>query len=250
MTVTSHSSEEKTDIIQKDSFLRRHGTKLIALAFWLAILGGYWWYISANDLTIEDSARRIADILTNSAYGPLIYIILYIIRPLIFFPATLLTVLSGFLFGPIWGVIYTILGSNASAMLAFSIGFYFGKGVLEDGDDAKLIQRYAGRMRDNSFETVLLLRLLFLPYDLVNYSSGFLRIGWKAFLLATIIGSIPGTISFVLLGTSFGTLDELLAGELKLNPAALALSILLILGSIGFSRYLKKRESSQSDVLA
>lgn len=244
--MTSSTSENTSPDKPTPSFLSRHGQKMVALAFWLLLLGAYWYYVKSNDLTLADSAENIAVLLTTSAYGPLLYIILYWLRPLIFFPATILTVLGGFLFGPI-GIIYTIIGANGSAMVAFTVGYFFGQGILEDNEDsAGFIQKYTTRMRDNSFETVLLMRLIFLPYDLVNYSAGFLRIRWLPFLLATAIGSLPGTISFVLLGSSFGTLDELLAGELKVNPPVLVASIVLILVSIAASRVLKKRESAKS----
>ena len=244
--MTLSTSENTPKDTQPASFLSRHGQKLVALGFWLLLLGAYWFYVQSNDLTVADSAENIAVLLTTSAFGPLLYIIIYWLRPLIFFPATILTVLGGFLFGPI-GIIYTIIGANGSAMVAFAIGYFFGQGILEENEDsAGFIQKYTTRMRENSFETVLLMRLIFLPYDLVNYSAGFLRIKWMPFLLATAIGSLPGTISFVLLGSSFGTLDELLAGELKVNPPVLVASIVLILVSIGFSRVLKKREAAKS----
>ncbi len=226
------------------NFLQKHGSKLLALLFWLIVIVGYYGYIRSNNLTIEDSIYRIANLLTNSLYGPLLYIILYAIRPLVFFPATVLTLLGGFLFGPI-GIIYTIIGSNMSAMVAYSVGFYFGKGVLNKDEDANVIQKYTQRMRENSFETVLIMRLIFLPYDLVNYASGFLKINWKAFILATAIGSIPGTISFVLFGASFGTLDDLLSGEIKLNPETLIASIVIIGISIAISRFIKKKEAQE-----
>lgn len=224
------------------SFLKQHGGKTAAFLFWLLVLAGYWLYAQQTGLTLSGSLRQLAELLTGSWYGPVIYMGLYALRPLLFFPATLLTLLSGFLFGPVWGVVWTVLGSNASAMVAYGIGRYFGQGVLDNQQTGGLIQQYAQRMRDNSFEAVLIMRLIFLPYDLVHYIAGFLKIDWKAFLLATIIGTIPGTISFVLFGASFGTLDALLAGEIKLNPTALALSIALIVVSIGISRYLKRRE--------
>jgi uncharacterized membrane protein YdjX (TVP38/TMEM64 family) len=242
------SSTTETSQLEKstNSFLSRHGQKLVALTFWLLLLGAYGWYVKSNDLTIADSAENIAVLLTTSAIGPILYIIIYWLRPLIFFPATVLTVLSGFLFGPI-GILYTIIGANGSAMVAFCVGYFFGQGILDGNDEsAGFIQKYTTRMRENSFETVLLMRLIFLPYDLVNYSAGFLRIMWLPFLLATAIGSIPGTISFVLLGSSFGTLDELLAGELKVNPPVLAFSIVLILVSLAASRVLKKREAAKN----
>lgn len=242
---------EKDDLMadaraREAGFWQEHGPRLVGLFFWLVLLALYVWYVRANDLTVRDSLSRLARLLIDSFYGPLFYIVVYALRPLIFFPATLLTVLSGFLFGPL-AILYTVLGSNASAMVAYSVGRYFGRGILEAEEDVGRIRNYMSRMRDNSFETVLLMRLIFLPYDLVNYAAGFLKIDWKAFLLATIIGSIPGTISFVLLGNSFGTLDELLAGQFRLNPVALGLSVILILVSIGLSRYLRRHEVPQEE---
>lgn len=221
---------------------RRHGTKFAALAFWAFVVGGSYLYARQNGLSLEDTVTAIANFVTNSLYGPLLYMIIYALRPLFFFPATILTLLGGFLFGPI-GIIYTIIGSNASAMVAYGVGRYFGQGVLEDEDNAGVIRRYAQRMRDNSFETILIMRLIFLPYDLVNYAAGFLRIDWKAFLAATAIGSVPGTVSFVLLGASFGTLDELLAGDISLNPVTLIASVAIIGISLVLSRFVKRREA-------
>jgi uncharacterized membrane protein YdjX (TVP38/TMEM64 family) len=129
-------------------------------------------------------------------------------------------------------------------MVAYTVGRYFGGDVLSDDENAGTIQKYVERMRKNSFETVLIMRLIFLPYDLVNYAGGFLRINWKAFLAATAIGSVPGTISFVLFGASFGTLDELLAGDVHVEPITLISSIVLILVSIGISQFIKRREAS------
>lgn len=234
--------QSQTNQTPSPTFWQRHWSKAVALILWLALLGGYFWYTRQNDLTLADSVSSIADLLTNSFFGPLLYILIYAGRPLLFFPATILTLLGGFLFGPL-GILYTIVGSNASAMVTFGIGWFLGEDVLQDEEKSGVIQKYTRRMRENSFETVLIMRLIFLPYDLVNYVSGFLKINWKAFLLATAVGSVPGTISFVLLGASFGTLDELLAGEVQLNPVTVIASVVIIGISLVLSRYIKKREA-------
>jgi uncharacterized membrane protein YdjX (TVP38/TMEM64 family) len=234
---------EATPAMNKNkTFWQTQGAKLVALAFWLALIGGYWWYASANELAPVESLQLLATFLTDSLLGGLAYAVIYVLRPLIFFPATLLTLLGGFLFGPVWGVIYVVIGSNGSALAAYFVARFFGQDLLQEQAGSQgFINRYAQRLRDNSFETVLLMRLIFLPYDLVHYVAGFLRIDWRAFILATAIGSIPGTISFVLLGSSFGTLDELAAGQVQLNPWALGLSVVLIVGSLIVSRLLRRR---------
>lgn len=221
---------------------RRHGTKVATLGFWVLVVGGYYLYARQNDLTFNDAVVTVADFLTDSVYGPLLYMVLYALRPLFFFPATILTLLGGFLFGPI-GIIYTIIGSNASAMVAYSIGRYFGGDFLARDKHSGIINRYARRMRENSFETVLIMHLVFLPYELVNYAAGFMQINWKAFLAGTAIGSVAATISIVLLGASFGTAEELLAGEIRLNPVMLLSSFLLIGGSIALSRFIQRRQA-------
>lgn len=99
------------------------------------------------------------------------------------------------------------------------------------------MQRYSKRLRENSFETVFLLRLLFVPYDLVNYLSGFLRIHWGAFIVATALGALPGTLAFTLFGASIEQFD---GGIPALNPWVLVASVALFLFSLGLSRVIKR----------
>ena len=154
------------------------------------------------------------------------------------------------MFGPIYGVLYTVIGANTSATVAYLMASYFGQRHVGHGSSPRgFIQTYANRMRQNSFETVLIMRFIFLPYDLVNYLAGFLRIDfWKAFILATILGSIPGTISFVLLGASFSVSDVeglFLRGErpgIDLRP--IFASVVIFVVSIAISQYIKRREKN------
>jgi uncharacterized membrane protein YdjX (TVP38/TMEM64 family) len=46
------------------------------------------------------------------------------------------------------------------------------------------------------------MRLTYLPFDLVGYSSGMCNIKQRDFALGTLIGTLPGLSTFVLLGSS------------------------------------------------
>ncbi len=82
------------------------------------------------------------------------------------------------------------------------------------------------------------MRLLFLPYDLVHYLAGFLRVRPVAFLAATALGSLPGTVAFVLLGTSLSRLDR---GMGAIDRRVLGLSVgLMALSALG-ARLLRRR---------
>ena len=86
----------------------------------------------------------------------------------------------------------------------------------------------------------MILRFLFLLYDLVSYFSGFLRIDLGWFMLATVLGSIPGRISSSMLGASIDS--DFAAQSVSLNPQALALSAVMFAFSIGMYRLVRKRE--------
>lgn len=213
--------------------------KIIAVLFWAVVVGGYAAYAWINDMTPVDAVQGLADFLA-SPIGPLLFIVAYAVRPLLFFSATVLTIAAGSIFGPLWAIVLTVVASNLSAMVAYFVGRYFGNGFIQDDNATGFVQRYSKRLRQESFSTVMVMRLLFLPYDLVNYLCGFLKIEWKSFLLASAIGSIPGTISFVLLGASIDIRNGI--GDIQLNPWALVGSVALILVSLTVSRYLRRRE--------
>jgi uncharacterized membrane protein YdjX (TVP38/TMEM64 family) len=236
------------------SFWQRNWQKLTALLFWSILLGGYAWYYISQDLTPLKAVQQLID-LWQTPYGPFIYILIYALRPLIFFSTVVLTVAAGAVFGAgsvlnfALAVIYTVIGSNISAMVAYFIGRYFGQGLIKDDQDdpSSLVQKYANRLRRNSFETVLIMRFLFLPYDLVNYLCGFLRIRWQPFLLATALGSIPGTIAFIAFGASVDLSRLETEGLPPPNPWVLGLGVVILVVSIAISRYLKKREADQKN---
>lgn len=227
----------------------RHWQKVAAAAIWIALIGGLVVTMRTNNLTLSELFLAGMVWARSNPLAPLVYIAVYAIRPLTLFSSLLLTLAGGFLFGPVWGVVYTVIGANLSATVAFFIGRYFGQGVLDDETSSGWMQRYARRMREHSFATVLIMRFIFLPYDLVNYLAGFLRIRYWPFLLATVIGSIPGTIAFVLVGSSLSPVElgnMFLTGKLPtLDWRLLAISTAMFVVSILLSRYFKRREQDE-----
>ena len=128
---------------------------------------------------------------------------------------------------------------------AWSIFAYVGseRGAPVDaavGERRSFVATWSARLRDNSFETVFIMRLVFLPSDLVNSACGALRIRWAPFLLATALGSLPGTISFVLLGASLERVDQGIDG---INPWAVVAGVTIFVIGIVVSRVLGKQQT-------
>lgn len=220
--------------------------KLVAAAIWLTLAGSFLAYSLLTGSSPTQTLRALVDTL-RTPFGPLLYILIYTLRPLAFFSAIVVTLLGGAIWGPLWGTLYVVIGSNMSATLAYAFGRAFGQGMLPEGQQGasgNAISRYAERLRANAFSTVLVMRLIYLPYDLVNYLAGFLRVPYRAYILASILGSLPGTLTFVLAGASLN-IDDIFAGRFAIsaiNPWTLLLSVVLFVAGLLISRLLQKRE--------
>jgi uncharacterized membrane protein YdjX (TVP38/TMEM64 family) len=222
--------------------IRERSRKLVALLFWLALLGGYHLYSWQRGITPLETAQILVDFMATSMAGPPIFVAFYALSRLVIFPATLLTIASGYVFGPVLGVVLTILGSNAAASVSYLMGRYFGEGLFDLEKKSGTVRRYAEQTRNSGFESVLLMYLIYAPLDLVGILAGVLRIDWRPFILATMLGLIPATLSWVLLGASIKI--DLTGGLPELRPSMFLASVALLAGSLLLSRYLKRRTVS------
>ncbi len=220
--------------------------RAVIVGIWLAAITAWQGYRSSSGLSTTQAAQQFIDNVGGSWWGAFAFVLVYLVRPIVLFPASVLTIVGGVLFGPVLGVLVVVIAANASAMIAYGIGRLLGRppAAAHEGDgapdgQASLARRWSARMRENSFETVLIMRLLFLPYDLVNYLSGVLRLHWLAFLSATALGSLPGTVSFVLLGASLDRVDDGIDG---IDPIVLGASVLIFIVSLVGARILRQRQ--------
>lgn len=219
-------------------FVRRR--RLIALLFWLVLPGGYQLYAWRSGLAPREAAEHVIELTTFGAAGALIYVAFYALSRLVFFPPTLLSIASGFVFGPIWGIVLAVLGANAAAMVSYLMGRNFGQGLLGPERASGTRGRYAGRMRENGFESVLLLGLVYAPFDPVSILAGALGIDWRRFVLATWLGLLPAILSLVLFGASLET--DFTGSVVRLYPWMILASAVLFVASVLLSRYSKRRK--------
>jgi uncharacterized membrane protein YdjX (TVP38/TMEM64 family) len=212
------------------------GTRLaLIIAVWIATIGGFFIYQRSTGNGPTDAAQRLVDAARGTWWAAIAYIALSVVRPLLLFPATLLTVAAGMMFGPVTAIVVAVIGANLSALVGHTVGRIIGPRSV--GDNQSTINTWSERLRANSFETVLLMRLIFLPYDAVNYGCGWLAIQRRPFLIATALGSLPGTIGFVLAGRS---ITDLRAGVGAIRPVTLIWSIAIIVTSLIVARVLKR----------
>lgn len=220
---------------------RRRIGRWVALGVWLTVIAAWALRLRATGTSPTESLQALIDELDDAWWAIPAYLAVYTARPLVLFPASILTIAGGILFGPVVGTGAAVVGANLSAFVAYSLGRVFSPEAVSEGEGASVIARWSGRMREQSFATVMVMRLAYLPFDLVNYAAGVLRIRTAPFLAATAIGSLPGTVSFVLAGASLERIDAGLDG---FDPKIFGFSVVLFVVSLGVARLLQRREAT------
>jgi len=207
---------------------------LVAVAIGLVI----WLSRSVFDVEAEDLRSWI---LSFGLWAPVIYIIVYTIRPLIFFPASVLSIAGGLAFASWMGTFFTIIGATLGAMLSFLVAKVVGRSIVtkEWTGNAAKFQR---QMEQNGFLYVLLFRLIpVINFDLISYMAAIAKVRFPSFALATLIGIIPGTFAYNFLGSSF------VSGNPKIIVAAVAVFIILTVVPILIRNRWNQKNGSKPD---
>ncbi|WP_211300254.1 TVP38/TMEM64 family protein [Nocardia fluminea] len=157
---------------------------------------------------------------------PLLFFLFYAVLAVAPVPRTVLTVTSGVLFGPILGSILAMAATAVSATVALLGVRVLGRDRVAEHLTHPAVRAVDDRLARRGWLAVAALRLIpVVPFSILNYCCGLSSVRVAPYLVATVAGSAPGTISTVVLAGS-------LAGDS--HPVAIAVSaICLSIGLIG-----------------
>ncbi len=134
------------------------------------------------------------------AWGPVVYMLLYAVGPSFLVPGAVMTIAGGLAFGAMWGSVYSLIGGDIGAIVAFAAGRFLGKSFVERIVGERfhaMLQRIA----KHGFQIILYLRFVpVIPYNALNLLAGASPITFHDYFWATMIGMIPGTILYAFLG--------------------------------------------------
>jgi uncharacterized membrane protein YdjX (TVP38/TMEM64 family) len=218
-----------------------------ALVLWLSAIAAYAVVLVRTGTSPVAGLRALLDFVQAHPLGVAAFVLVYALRPLLLVSAALLTVGAGILYGPGLGFVVVVLGANAGALLAYALARALGADLAGRALGHPRLRGMTRRLRANAFEAVLTLRLLFAPYDAVSYLAGALRLGMVPFLLATALGSLPGTLVFLLFGAGLADLTALDGATLpRVDGGLLLASAGALVTSLLLARLWRRREARRS----
>lgn len=168
----------------------------------LVLLGLLFVHVVGVSRFTPESIRNV--VISFGWWGPAVYVLMYSIRPLLLFPAIILTLAGGLAFGPWWGTFYVVLGGVAGACLCFAIARLLGRKKMQRYlNRFSHLQLFEEKMSANGFRTMLFMRIVpIFPYDPVSYLAGLSKIRFRDYIAATALGMIPGAFAYNVLGYS------------------------------------------------
>ncbi len=154
-------------------------------------------------------------------WGPIAFMLGYVIATVAFLPGSVLTLAAGALFGLGRGVLIVFVSATAGASLAFLVARYLARAAIE--------RRLAGNARfaaidraigEQGRKIVFLLRLSpVFPFNLLNYGLGLTRVRFVDYFVAC-LGMLPGTVLYVYYGKVAGDVAALAGGAaIERGPA-------------------------------
>lgn len=182
-------------------------------------------------------------ITTLGVWGPLAYILMYIFITVTMLSALPLTIAGGIIFGPIMGVIYTVIGAGLGLSLSFLIARYIARGAIEKkfGNTAAFKKIDEGVRKDGWFILATTRLLPIFPFGIQNYIYGLTSIGFIQYSLLSIIFILPGTSVFVMLAGAFASGDKAIVLKYSITAS------LIFLGLMVVTRIIKKKiEASET----
>jgi len=143
-------------------------------------------------------------IYSFGALAPAVFIIICTIKPAIFFlPSLGLTIVAGTLFGPLYGTLYVAIGGAGSTVIGFYMARKLGRKsierLLKDNERLRKIDELMGR---SGFKTILFMRAVNLPWDMVSYSAGLSGISFKDFYLGSLLLLVPTSFIYTYFGST------------------------------------------------
>ena len=213
-------------------------TGIRVLLFVLIVIGlstAFFYRESASSEMVAQGISRLGEM------GPLVFIGMYAVATVFFLPGSVMTLAGGAIFGPVWGVFYSLAGATIGATIAFMISRYLAADWVEQKANAR-VRRLKRGVEAEGWRFIAFVRLVpLLPFNVLNYALGLTRTRISHYILATFFAMAPGAVAYTYVG--FAGRELIAGGEGLIQKGLLAIGLFaLVVFLPGFIRRLRQNQ--------
>lgn len=214
--------------------IRQYGKPAVRLAFGAVLLGLFlallWATYGSGLHALMERAGTFYAFAVKHAW---LLAALYVLRLPLFLPASVVIVITGMICGPVKGELIAVVGLTLGGGVEFLLVRTSAATLTARWADQAFLRQWRERINRHPFHSILLMRLLFVPFDAVNITAAVAQAPLRPFLWATAIGVVPTSIPIVLSGASIDFASWMASG--RIWPGLSAIHWPYIAGSLGVS---------------
>ena len=205
---------------------RRRGI-LLGLLVVLAFVGLYFAVRRYAPFVFNAAALRVW-IAGFGIFAPLVFVLIQatqvVVAPI---PGQVVALVAGYLFGPLWGTVYSLTGVLIGSTVAFSLAKRYGRSFVVDILHEDVVERF-----DDFVDTVGVPGLFAfviipgLPDDAICFLSGLTKWRLRTFIAVIAVGRLPAYVLTVYAG------GELASGRFLEGMALIG--VVIALSAIGY----------------
>ena len=182
--------------------------------------------------------KKLEDFIKSvGILAPVAYIVLYSIVTVSCISALPVTLAGGVVFGPLMGVIYTMIGASIGLCLSFLISRYVAKDYIENKfKDSEIYKKIDKGIKEKGWVILAVTRLLLIfPFGIQNYIYGLTYISFFKYSILSILFILPGTSVFVMLA------GAITSGDIYIGVKYSIIASLIILFLVVVVKFITKK---------
>ena len=176
-------------------------------------------------------APLVQQVAGLGSWGPVVFVLLYVLAAITLAPAFLLTFSAGAVFGLWRGTLLTYIGAvlGASAVYALAAPLARTRVLRWIDRDPRVAATRRAVVKDSAWIMFLLRLSPLVPYNLLNYALSLSGVRYRDYLMAS-VGMIPAILMYAYYGKVAGDVTRIAAGVAP--PRGAEYYLMLIIGLI------------------
>ena len=169
--------------------------KIGSLIAVLLVLTSFLYFTGlSEDFSIDKLQRIVKD---AGAWGVIVYLLLFSLCLMMYFPGTLFIFIAVMLYGPIWGTVLAYVGAILASGSNFILVRKIGGQPIEKIKNKHFL-KVASKIDEHPVKTVFWIRVIFWLAPYITYFLAFSSIKQSKYHLGNAIGMVPVVLFFAL----------------------------------------------------
>lgn len=178
-------------------------------------------------LTSDDELRIKKYVSQYGMWGPIVIIVAMVLQMFLFvIPNILLMMIAILSYGPVWGSVLSLVGVFAASSTGYAIGTKLSPLTLQRFVSERMQKKIGAFITDYGMGAIMITRLSSFSNDALSFVAGLLSMGYRKFIIATLVGITPLIATLAIFGRS-GKIEKALIWIAVVSLALLVVYIII-----------------------